>query len=51
MSEFYVSEDSSSMKEDVVIFVFTLEEVDEIEDCDEEKLWVFMYKNFVELVM
>jgi hypothetical protein len=39
------------MKEDVVIPVPTPEEVDEIEDCDEEKLRAFTYKNLAELAM
>jgi serine/threonine protein kinase len=51
MSESHASEDSSSMKEDVVIPVPTPEEVDEIEDCDEEKLREFTYKNLAELAM
>ena len=52
MSESHASEDSSSMKEDVVIPVPTPEEVDEIEDCDEEKLRAeFTYKNLAELAM
>jgi hypothetical protein len=51
MSESHASEDSSSMKEDVLIPTPTPVEVDEFEDQHEEMLREFTYKNLAELAM